>query len=103
VEKAGLLTRKINPHDRRSLHISLTPAGQQALRWAQDTYDAAIREALNELPDVSIEQTTALLSVLSRALAARARSEAGRKGGADIPSAMDVAYRDSGERGPRAR
>jgi DNA-binding MarR family transcriptional regulator len=76
VEKAGFLTRSVNPHDRRSLHISLTPAGQHALQWVHDTYEAAIREAMPELPDFSADQIASLLAVLSRALTARAASGA---------------------------
>jgi DNA-binding MarR family transcriptional regulator len=86
VEKVGYLTRTVNPHDRRSLHISLTAAGQHALQRIHDIYEAAIREAVTELPDLSTEQAAALLTVLARALAARARSgptaQAHRKGAA---------------------
>jgi DNA-binding MarR family transcriptional regulator len=76
LEKAGFLTRSVNPHDRRSLHISLSPAGHHALQGVHDTYEAAIREAGPELPDFSDDQIASLLAVLSRALAARATSGA---------------------------
>ncbi|MDT4987950.1 MAG: hypothetical protein QOI74_2044 [Micromonosporaceae bacterium] len=76
VERAGFLTRSVNPHDRRSLHITLTVAGQQALRWVHSNIQATLEQAIPELPDLSADELAAVLAVLGRALAARATSEA---------------------------
>jgi DNA-binding MarR family transcriptional regulator len=75
VEKAGFLVRNSNPNDRRSLLINVTPAGQHAMQWVDEHFDAVLREALGETPGEAIEALVAVLTELSAALEARAQSE----------------------------
>ena len=50
VAKAGFLTRNDNPEDRRSILITATPAGQHAMEWIYEQFDAVIRGVLADLP-----------------------------------------------------
>ncbi len=62
VEK-GLVRREEDPHDRRSLRIKLTPAGERKVhRFEQDYFEAACR-IFAVLSDSEIEQ---LLGILTR-------------------------------------
>lgn len=76
LEKAGLLSRNNNPADRRSLLISITPAGQDAMRWVDEQFDAALQQALQCLPDLSPGQLAEILTVFAQALDARAAPHA---------------------------
>lgn len=42
IEKAGLLARQADPHDRRAALIALTPAGRRKLNVAIKTYEAEV-------------------------------------------------------------
>ena len=75
VEKAGFLTRDINPTDRRSLLVSATPGGHHAMQWVYSHFDAAMRDALADIQGFAIDQLAAALAELARALEARARAE----------------------------
>jgi DNA-binding MarR family transcriptional regulator len=75
VEKAGFLTRQSNPHDRRSLLISVTPAGQYAMQWVDEHFDAVLREALADTPAPVVHALVRVLVELSNALEFRAQSE----------------------------
>jgi DNA-binding MarR family transcriptional regulator len=68
VENAGFLTRKHNPEDRRSLLITATPAGEDAIDWTNQQFGAVIELALAEVPDVTPEQFDSVITALSRAL-----------------------------------
>ena len=75
VEKAGFLSRQSNPNDRRSLLISVTPAGQHAMQWVDEHFDAVLREALEQAPAPVVEALVTVLRELSEALETRAQSE----------------------------
>jgi DNA-binding MarR family transcriptional regulator len=75
VERAGFLERNSNPDDRRSLLISVTPAGQDAIRWVEQHVDAALREGLGATPEPVVSALVAVLNELASALEARAQSE----------------------------
>lgn len=75
VERAGFITRKDNPLDRRSLLVSTTPAGRHAAEWVNDHFDAVMTEALAEIPDLAVDQLEALLNALAQALEVRAQAE----------------------------
>ncbi len=68
VEKAGFLKREHNPEDRRSLLIHLTPAGQHAMQWLYEQFDAAIRQTLAGVPDVAPDELQKVLDQLSHSL-----------------------------------
>ncbi len=75
VEKAGFLTRRNNPSDRRSLLISMTPAGQHAAQWVDDHFDATLKDALATSSELEVHQFKKILSELGLALEARARAD----------------------------
>lgn len=68
LEKVGYVSRNSNPQDRRSLLISATPAGHDAIKWTEQQLDAALRHALQELPELTPDQLTNILTTLARAL-----------------------------------
>lgn len=69
LEQAGFVARTVNPRDRRSVHVALTPAGQRASHWVHDSFQTALTNAVPEIPDLSIEQITSVVTALARALA----------------------------------
>jgi DNA-binding MarR family transcriptional regulator len=68
LEKVGYLSRNNNPHDRRSLLISSTAAGRDAIEWTEQKLDAALRQALQDLPELTPDQLITILTILARAL-----------------------------------
>lgn len=68
VEKAGFLARSNNPQDRRSLVITITPAGQHALAWLYEKFDEAIRRAVDAVPGVSVGELKTALEAVSQSL-----------------------------------
>lgn len=72
LEKPGFLTRNNNPQDRRSLLVSITPAGQHAMRWVEEQLDAALHHALQGLPELSLGQLADILTIFAHALDTRA-------------------------------
>lgn len=71
LERAGFIARAPAEHDRRSLLVQLTPAGQALAEEAFRT-DMALESAfLDGLPDDEREQLAGLLRVLLRAVEAR--------------------------------
>ncbi|WP_022887206.1 MarR family winged helix-turn-helix transcriptional regulator [Glaciibacter superstes] len=77
VEEAGFLNRNKNPADRRSLLITITPAGQHALDWIHDQLDVAMREVLAEISEPDAETLAMVLDLFSRALDARVQAAPG--------------------------
>lgn len=75
VERAGFLIRNSNPDDRRSLLISVTPAGEHAVQWVDEHVDATLREALASTPEAVVTALVGVLSEMGAALEARALSE----------------------------
>ncbi|MFD1212691.1 MarR family winged helix-turn-helix transcriptional regulator [Arthrobacter sp. GCM10027362] len=70
VEKAGFLARTNNPEDRRSILVSITSAGQDAIQWLYEEFDASIREALTSLPGLEAAKLETALEVVSAELEA---------------------------------
>lgn len=75
VAKAGFLTRNDNPEDRRSLLITATPAGQHAMEWIYEQFDAVIRGVLADLPGDAAQSLGTTLELLGQALESRARED----------------------------
>lgn len=69
LEQAGFVARTVNPRDRRSVHVGITPAGQRASHWIHDSFETALTTAVPEIGDLNIEQITSVLTALARALA----------------------------------
>jgi DNA-binding MarR family transcriptional regulator len=61
-----LIERVPNPHDRRSLHLRLAPAGQAAVDRLSEFYRSAFREALD---DDQVRVVTELFSAVEASLA----------------------------------
>ncbi|MGG8406932.1 MarR family winged helix-turn-helix transcriptional regulator [Streptomyces sp. 12297] len=64
LEKAGLLRRAPDPHDRRGLQVSLTERGLSVVEEAVTAGLEVQREALTGLSDEEVEQLTGLLRKL---------------------------------------
>jgi DNA-binding MarR family transcriptional regulator len=67
LERAGLLERSPDPHDRRGLRVTLTGRGFQVIEEAVGAGLALQRAALDGLPREQAEQLTGLLRLLLRA------------------------------------
>ncbi|MEV6063209.1 MarR family winged helix-turn-helix transcriptional regulator [Nocardia asteroides] len=74
LESAGLLTRRRDPHDERTLHIDLTPAGR-ALRTEAEKIPPAVVARLG----VSLADLEELRDVLGRVNAAARRASETRE------------------------
>ncbi|KRC31722.1 MarR family winged helix-turn-helix transcriptional regulator [Oerskovia sp. Root22] len=62
LEDRGLLTRILCQDDRRGIYTELTPQGEQLLRQARPTHDAALEDALNEA--CQVEELAPLVAAL---------------------------------------
>jgi DNA-binding MarR family transcriptional regulator len=78
LEQHALLSRANNPSDRRSLIISITPTGQDAVRWLYEQFDTAMQSALAAIGDLSQDRLAEVLTVLADAMDARAEVQAPR-------------------------
>jgi DNA-binding MarR family transcriptional regulator len=47
LEAAGLIFRQAHPHDRRSILLSLSPAGEHAMQWVSERFHASLVKALD--------------------------------------------------------
>ncbi len=56
LHKMGFLVREPHPQDRRSVQLSLTPAGRHAMEWAFERYASALGAALARQPETSPEE-----------------------------------------------
>jgi DNA-binding MarR family transcriptional regulator len=65
----GLLERRPHPHDRRSILLSLTDAGQAGMQRVFDLYDRAIGDATRGASEESVNQLVEYLGRLSDGLA----------------------------------
>lgn len=68
LEEAGLLNRRPHPHDRRSLLLHLTPAGEQAMDRIYTRYVETITDAARSTPDPSCSQSAEFLGKITLAL-----------------------------------
>lgn len=79
LERAGLLVRAVNPGDRRSSILSLTPAGDRVLRVARPTVDDELAASLGGLvPIRDLQATARVLAALRERL--EMRDSGGRAG-----------------------
>jgi DNA-binding MarR family transcriptional regulator len=69
LESAGFVYRTRSTVDRRSLMLSLTPAGTHIMRRLQEQYRAAIVEAFEQSGATLAPEITAFLEQVSRTLA----------------------------------
>jgi DNA-binding MarR family transcriptional regulator len=68
LEASGLIARRPNPTDRRSLFLHLSPDGLKVLAWVQDDYYATVVEAVRNAVDLSVEDVIGMLEHLSVAI-----------------------------------
>jgi MarR family transcriptional regulator, transcriptional regulator for hemolysin len=68
LERAGFVTRRPDPHDRRARVVALTPAGQQLLAQAEETIQ---RVELDALADISSDDKQVFHRLLKQLLAGR--------------------------------
>ena len=64
LEKRGLLTRDVDPSDRRRAKFRLTPRGQRIDRERKGTVEATVRRVLARASDEAIQETQELLQSL---------------------------------------
>lgn len=67
-QRAGYVTRQVNPGDRRSVLVALTPAGTHAMAWTYEQTDARISSALRAVADDDLERVSAVLQGVADAL-----------------------------------
>ncbi|GGJ37208.1 MarR family winged helix-turn-helix transcriptional regulator [Streptomyces brasiliensis] len=72
LERAGLLRRSPDPHDRRGLQVTLTPEG---LRLIDDAVGAGLAEETDALSALNAEQAGQLADLLRELLAGTARKQ----------------------------
>ncbi len=73
-QRAGFLTRQVNPDDRRSVLVALTPAGTHAMAWTYTETDARISAALRAVPAAELDRVSAVLHEVAEALLAQPHS-----------------------------
>lgn len=66
LETLDLVTRQVDPADRRSAYVSLTQAGRAKLDWARKMRTAALNRRLSSLPPQDIEKLQACLPLLEQ-------------------------------------
>ncbi|MDD0858416.1 MarR family transcriptional regulator [Arthrobacter alpinus] len=75
LEAAAMVTRNPHPTDRRSLLLTLTPAGRHATQWAQEVLENAIAEVYAREAGRDAAADAAFLGVVAQALNETARLE----------------------------
>jgi DNA-binding MarR family transcriptional regulator len=54
LEQAGCIERERHPHDRRSIHLALTPQGDEAIAVTYRTFQARLLRAFESMPPDSV-------------------------------------------------
>jgi DNA-binding MarR family transcriptional regulator len=67
--EAGVVSRVTDPHDRRSVRVRLTPAGEQALERIRTRKNAFLVRRLGQLSEDEQQQATELVALLEHLLA----------------------------------
>ncbi len=75
LEKAGYVTRQVDPDDRRSFRIALTPRGKRAFERVAQEHERWVVELLAGLGDGDAEQLHALLGHLRLSLTRRLQDD----------------------------
>lgn len=60
-QRAGYLTRQVNPQDRRSVLVALTPAGSHAMAWTYEQTDARLSAALRGIDPAELDRVSAVV------------------------------------------
>lgn len=77
LEKAGIVRRERNPHDRRSYAVTLTPQGKVKQKRAARAFDAAVDDFFAPLSPAEREQFAGMLRRLLVPSAQPSRSQRG--------------------------
>jgi len=75
LEKSGHVTRQVDPQDRRSTRIALTPRGKRAFERVAEEHERWVIELLSGLADSEGEQLHALLGRLRLSLTRRLQDD----------------------------
>ena len=73
LEAARLITREIDPHDRRSFILHLTAKGQEIMRQIDETRQAQLSQALAHMDDAALLALRTGLEALTTAMQAGAK------------------------------
>lgn len=76
MEDAGLIERKHRPGNRKSIYVSLSPAGEEAARKMEAVFQEADRRAASLLPDGGEETLKRMLEAVRNAMSADAEARA---------------------------
>jgi DNA-binding MarR family transcriptional regulator len=68
IERAGYIVRTPNPDDRRSLYLSLTPAGQAAMTWMLEQHQRQIADVLQQFDSNELDRMAKALMAMGQAL-----------------------------------
>lgn len=68
LERMMLITRTIDPADRRRARFSLTPSGRKIDRVRRGTVEAAVGRALSQADAATIEKSSVMLGLLAMEL-----------------------------------
>lgn len=68
LESKGFMVRKPNPTDRRSLFLHLSPAGTEAMQWANQHFAEAASAVLDESSESGIEDIAQFLEGIGQRL-----------------------------------
>jgi MarR family transcriptional regulator, 2-MHQ and catechol-resistance regulon repressor len=64
MEKAGLITRNVNPQDRRITNIALTHKGKEVFRYCDEYIKNNVRDILADLTEKELEDLNKSLKIL---------------------------------------
>ena len=67
----GLITREAHPNDRRSLHLTLTPAGHELMRTLHADFESMIAGSTASLTPEEVTAFTAALTTVADEILAR--------------------------------
>jgi len=68
LERQGLLSRRSDPRDRRRVRLGLTTKGRQLDMETEGTVEAAVRDALAEIPEAGIRNAADVMERIGASL-----------------------------------